>query len=69
MMFDTLDGEHVTHMVDKPVHVWLQRAPDDSDEALQIESADGTKTLVRFPRAQTSEDVEREFTAPDDLPS
>ena len=49
MMFDSLDGEHVTHMVNKPVHVWIQRSPDNSDEALQIESADGTKTLVRLP--------------------
>ena len=48
MMFDSVDGEHVTHMVRKPTHIWLQRAPDDTDEALAIESADGTKTLVRF---------------------
>ena len=38
----------MTHMVKKPTHIWLQRAPDDTDEALEIESADGTKTLVRF---------------------
>jgi hypothetical protein len=50
LMFDSVTGEHLTHMVNKPTHVWLQRAPDNTDEALEIESADGTKTLVRFPR-------------------
>jgi hypothetical protein len=49
LMFDSVDGEHLTHMVNKPTHVWVQRAPDNTDEALEIESADGTKTLVRFP--------------------
>ena len=50
LSFDSLDGEHLTHMVNKPTHVWVQRAADNTDEALEIEAADGTKTLVRFPR-------------------
>jgi hypothetical protein len=58
MMFESIDGEHMTHMVNKPVHVWIQRAPDNSDETLQIESADGTKTLVRFPHDRMSEEVD-----------
>jgi Family of unknown function (DUF5335) len=45
---DSVDGEHLTHMIPKATHVWLQQAPDETDEALEIESADGTKTLVRF---------------------
>ena len=49
LLFDSVDGEHLTHMVTKPTHVWLQRTPNNMDEALEIESADGTKTLVRFP--------------------
>src|SRR5687768_2459604 len=48
LTFDSVDGEHLTHMVDNPTHIWLQRAADDTDETLEIESADGTKTLVRF---------------------
>jgi hypothetical protein len=48
LMFDSVTGEHLTHMVNRPTHVWLQRAPDNTDEALEIESADGTRTLVRF---------------------
>jgi hypothetical protein len=48
---DSIDGKHVTHMIPKPTHVWLQQALDKTDEALEIESADGTKTLVRFSTA------------------
>ena len=50
LSFDSLDGEHLTHMVNKPIHVWVQRTADNTDEALEIEAADGTRTLVRFPR-------------------
>ena len=50
LSFDSPDGEHLTHMVNKPTHVWIQRAENDADEALEIEAADGTRTLVRFPR-------------------
>lgn len=45
---DSVDGKHLTHMIPRPTHVWLLQAPDKTDEALEIESADGTKTLVRF---------------------
>jgi hypothetical protein len=45
---DSVDGKHVTHMITTPTHVWLKQAADKTDEALEIESSDGTKTLVRF---------------------
>ena len=45
---DSVDRQHLTHMIPKPTHVWLKQTPDKNDEALEIESADGTKTLVRF---------------------
>jgi hypothetical protein len=48
LMFDSVNGEHLTHMVDRPTRVWVQRAPDNTDEALEIESADGSRTLLRF---------------------
>ena len=48
LSFDSLNGEHLTHMVNRPTHVWLERAAD-TDHALQIQAADGTKTLLRFP--------------------
>ena len=53
LMFDSVNGEHVTHMVNKPTRVWVQRAPDNTDEALEIESADGTRTLVRLGLPET----------------
>jgi hypothetical protein len=48
---DSVDGKHLTHMIPKPTHVWLQQGADRTDEALEIESADGTKTLMRFSMA------------------
>lgn len=48
LTFDSVSGEHLTHLVNRPTHVWLQRAADNTDEALEIESADGTRTLVRL---------------------
>ena len=60
LTFDSVSGEHLTHMVNKPTHVWLQRAADNTDEALEIEAADGTRTLVRFPsyeRSSQSDDL------------
>jgi hypothetical protein len=52
LMFDALDGEHLTHMVSKPSRVRVQRAADKTEQALEIQSADGTTTLVRFPAAE-----------------
>ena len=49
LSFDSVNGDHLTHMVSKPTHVWVQRAVDNTDESLEIESADGTRTLLRFP--------------------
>src|SRR6185503_19681055 len=48
LMFDAVDGEHLTHMVNDPTHLWIQRTPDNTDEALEVESANGTRTLVRL---------------------
>ena len=48
LMFDSVDGEHLTHIVARPIHVWLQSTPARGDQTLEIESADGGKTLVRF---------------------
>ena len=59
LSFDSVDGEHLTHMVIKPTHVWVQHAPDDTDAALEIESADGTRTLVRFPPYEPGSRSER----------
>jgi hypothetical protein len=46
LLLESADGRHVTHMIATPVHVWLQQTPDNTDRTLEIESADGTRTLV-----------------------
>jgi len=46
LMFDSLNGDHLTHTVSHAAHVWLQRG--DTEEALEIRAADGTTTLLRF---------------------
>jgi hypothetical protein len=37
LSFDSVNGEHLTHLVNKPTHVWIQRAADDTDAALEVE--------------------------------
>lgn len=58
IMLDSPDGAHLTHMVPNPTHVWIQCAAGASDDALEIESADGTKTLLRFAMPATERDDE-----------
>jgi hypothetical protein len=40
--------DHVTHTVTKPEHVWLDQTSEGAKAALEIESGDDTKTLLRF---------------------
>ena len=40
--------DHVSHTINQPSHVWLEQTPERADAALEIESADETKTLLRF---------------------
>ena len=42
------DAERVTHTITRPTHVRIEQAENGADMALQIESADGVATLVRF---------------------
>jgi hypothetical protein len=39
---------HVSHDVQKPTHVWLEQTDQGASAALEIESEDQTKTLLRF---------------------
>jgi hypothetical protein len=45
---ETTQGDHVTHAVATPTHIWLEQTPAGSDLALEIEGADRSKTLLRF---------------------
>jgi hypothetical protein len=50
--------ERITHRVYAPTRVQLQRREDGAAVALQIESADGTKTILRFRTAALPETVD-----------
>ena len=51
-------AEHITHTVTGVAHVWLEQAESGADEALQIEGANGTTTLLRFRFAMLPELVD-----------
>lgn len=40
--------DHVTHAVIEPIRVWLEQTSEGAAAALEIESADEVKTLLRF---------------------
>jgi hypothetical protein len=40
--------DHLTHAVRKPTRVWLEETAEGAAAALEIESADEVKTLLRF---------------------
>lgn len=48
----------MTHMVPSPARIWIERADNGADVALQIESTDGTKTIVRFKTPALPETVD-----------
>ena len=50
--------DHITHNVTQPVHVRLEQTESGADEALEIDAADDTKTLVRFRFAMLPELVD-----------
>jgi hypothetical protein len=42
------DGEQITHIIQRPTHVRIERTNDGADVALQIESLDGEAAILRF---------------------
>jgi hypothetical protein len=40
--------DHVSHKIDHPVHIWLQKTEAAANAALEIEAEDDSKTLLRF---------------------
>ena|SRR5437660_1223762 len=39
---------HVSHTINQPAHVWLEQTSERVNAALEIESQDKAKTLLRF---------------------
>ena len=44
----TKPDEHISHAISEPIGVWLKQTEGGADAALEIEVADGTKTLLQF---------------------
>lgn len=39
---------HLAHAVEQPTHLWLEQTNEGADQALEIDSADGRRTLLTF---------------------
>ena len=50
--------DHLTHTIAKPKRVWLEQTSAGANAALEIESEDDTKTLLRFRSALPPEMVD-----------
>jgi hypothetical protein len=50
----TLD-RHVEHEVPDPTQVWVQMTEDGTEQALDIESQDGTRTIVQLEPAPSAD--------------
>ena len=48
----------ITHATQAPSHVWVERTDAGADAALEIESADGAKTILRLRTAALPETVD-----------
>lgn len=51
-------ADRITHTIHPATRVHIERTEDGADAALQIESADGTSTILRFRTAALSETVD-----------
>jgi len=51
-------ADHVTHIVHAPTHIWIERTAEGADAALEVESADHTKTILRFKNAARPDTVD-----------
>jgi hypothetical protein len=40
------NGEHTTHFVAAPTHVWVERTDEGTDVALEIEGSDGSRAVL-----------------------
>jgi len=54
----TKPDEHISHAINEPTAVWLEQTEEGANAALEIEVADGTKTLLRFRSPMPAEFVD-----------
>ena len=50
--------DHVTHTITTPTRLWLEQTSEGANAALEIESADEVKTLLRFRSALPADMVD-----------
>ena len=50
--------DHIVHRIESPQRLWIARLDERVDAAVEIESADGTKTIVRFKSPMLPETVD-----------
>jgi hypothetical protein len=50
--------DHVTHTITEPTRIWLEQTSEGANAALEIESADEVKTLLRFRSALPADMVD-----------
>lgn len=51
-------GDHVTHTIHSPTHVFIDKTETGANAALEIDSADGTKAVLRFRTTALPETVD-----------
>jgi hypothetical protein len=51
-------ADHLTHTITEPTRIWLEQTSLGANAALEIESADEVKTLLRFRSALPAEMVD-----------
>lgn len=51
-------GDQFTHTIHSPTRVFIEKTDAGADAALEIESADGTKAILRFRTAALPETVD-----------
>jgi hypothetical protein len=51
-------SEHFSHLIEAVTRIHIERTDDGADAALQIESADGTKAILRFRATALPETVD-----------
>jgi hypothetical protein len=52
------NGEQITHMIHSPTRLRIERLDDGADMAMQIESAEGTTTILRLKTPALPETVD-----------
>ena len=53
-----LDGQQITHTINAPTRIYIERTDQGADVAMEIEAADGTKTILRLKTPVHAETVD-----------